>query len=292
MCARFYLPSAGRFISADTIVPDPMNPQAYNRYSYVLNGPINYTDPSGHDGMWCNDPYEGNAGCYISSSHLLMDPSTLGFDESNTDSLVLEFYRNPYKFTGEAGVEYYAPGVSGAAEFVSSILGQGGIPDIPGVPMEGYRATFSIHDWDSDGIPECDRLIFTVSGTSGLDAIFQAEWETRTIGGRPFAVETFPLPGGANASVILEPVVSPGNTGPLTLVSNQVVVSSPLGAQTVTFPSGTYIEFQTSQTSESTIRTVGSFYYEGNLTGQVIYELNYNPSYYNRSPGPPVYRVP
>ncbi|MHC4183637.1 MAG: RHS repeat-associated core domain-containing protein, partial [Planctomycetota bacterium] len=35
-------------MSADTIVPDPTNPQALNRYSYVLNNPVKYTDPTGH----------------------------------------------------------------------------------------------------------------------------------------------------------------------------------------------------------------------------------------------------
>ena len=37
-----------RFLSADSIVPDPANPQSYNRYSYVNNNPINLVDPSGH----------------------------------------------------------------------------------------------------------------------------------------------------------------------------------------------------------------------------------------------------
>ena len=46
--ARFYDPGLGRFISPDSITPDAANPQAWNRYSYVLNNPINSTDPTGH----------------------------------------------------------------------------------------------------------------------------------------------------------------------------------------------------------------------------------------------------
>ncbi len=46
--ARFYDPGIGRFISADTLVQEPNNPQALNRYSYVVNNPLKYTDPTGH----------------------------------------------------------------------------------------------------------------------------------------------------------------------------------------------------------------------------------------------------
>ena len=48
MNARYYLPEVGRFISPDSIVPEPGNPQSYNRYAYTYNNPINNTDPSGH----------------------------------------------------------------------------------------------------------------------------------------------------------------------------------------------------------------------------------------------------
>ncbi len=46
--ARYYDGALGRFISADTLVPQPGNPQSLNRYSFVLNAPTKYTDPSGH----------------------------------------------------------------------------------------------------------------------------------------------------------------------------------------------------------------------------------------------------
>ena len=48
MNARYYIPALARFASADTIVPDPANPQAYNRFSYVNNNSLSFTDPSGH----------------------------------------------------------------------------------------------------------------------------------------------------------------------------------------------------------------------------------------------------
>jgi len=47
--ARYYDAGIGRFISADTIVPDPFNPQSLNRYSYCLNNPLRYVDPSGFE---------------------------------------------------------------------------------------------------------------------------------------------------------------------------------------------------------------------------------------------------
>jgi RHS repeat-associated protein len=44
--ARWYDPAAGRFIQPDTIIPGGV--QGLDRYGYVSNNPIRYTDPSGH----------------------------------------------------------------------------------------------------------------------------------------------------------------------------------------------------------------------------------------------------
>ncbi len=48
MNGRIYDPTLGRFLQADPFIQAPKNSQNYNRYSYVLNNPLSYTDPSGY----------------------------------------------------------------------------------------------------------------------------------------------------------------------------------------------------------------------------------------------------
>jgi RHS repeat-associated protein len=48
MNGRIYDPTLGRFLQADPFIQFPKNSQSYNRYSYVLNNPLSYTDPSGY----------------------------------------------------------------------------------------------------------------------------------------------------------------------------------------------------------------------------------------------------
>jgi RHS repeat-associated protein len=47
MGGRIYDPVLGRFLQADTCIQAPKNSQSYNRYAYVLNNPMSYTDPTG-----------------------------------------------------------------------------------------------------------------------------------------------------------------------------------------------------------------------------------------------------
>ena len=46
--ARWYDPSIGRFISEDTYEGDITNPLSLNLYTYALNNPMKYWDPTGH----------------------------------------------------------------------------------------------------------------------------------------------------------------------------------------------------------------------------------------------------
>jgi RHS repeat-associated protein len=58
--ARWYDPYLNRFIQPDTIIPEPGNPMAYDRFAYALNNPLKYTDPTGH---WIDPPCSRTGTC-------------------------------------------------------------------------------------------------------------------------------------------------------------------------------------------------------------------------------------
>ncbi len=64
MNGRLYDPVLGRMLSPDPIVQNPANSQNFNRYSYCLNNPMMFTDPSGYG-------YNGSGGSGFISLFLL-----------------------------------------------------------------------------------------------------------------------------------------------------------------------------------------------------------------------------
>jgi len=64
--ARWYDPVIGRFTSADTIVPGGV--QGLDRYAYVNNSPMNFTDPTGHKCVGEKDECEEDDGTPINGA--------------------------------------------------------------------------------------------------------------------------------------------------------------------------------------------------------------------------------
>ncbi|MCB0045068.1 MAG: hypothetical protein KDD92_06555, partial [Caldilineaceae bacterium] len=76
--ARYYDPEIGHFISPDTLVPDPLRVDAYNRYMYALGNPLKFNDPTGH----CEEtPDQDDVGCWYLLQRLLHGTRTQGIYE-------------------------------------------------------------------------------------------------------------------------------------------------------------------------------------------------------------------
>ena len=79
--ARWYDPMLGRFMQADTLVPSHQGTQGFDRYAYVNNNPMRYTDPTGHCATNPYDQYED-----YSCHKLANDLSNYFADESTSKS--------------------------------------------------------------------------------------------------------------------------------------------------------------------------------------------------------------
>lgn len=108
MGSRYYHPGLGKFISADTVVPDVLNPQAYNRYAYVYNDPLTYTDPSGHGPF-----YQAN---------LVQDPSMPGWVKVTLESNQPKKHAKPIPRAKHASARAPRSDVANAREVATAPL--------------------------------------------------------------------------------------------------------------------------------------------------------------------------
>lgn len=105
MNGRVYDPEIGRFLSADPFIQAPLSTQSYNRYSYVFNNPLSYTDPSGYE---CRDGITRSEDQFGSSvSHRTVNTSCLtgdAADQYSADYQALELVQQMVQQTRNAGI--------------------------------------------------------------------------------------------------------------------------------------------------------------------------------------------
>jgi len=137
--SRYYNPQLGRFIQPDTMIPDPTNLQAYNRYSYVSNNPLKYTDPSGHSwftSAW-NSVFGGGSNGSPSFAGQIM---TAGY--VNTEGGDISGFR--VEITGELLTESPIKGVAQQDKEQALPLAE------DGVPSEGFGEVLGVVDYSLD----------------------------------------------------------------------------------------------------------------------------------------------
>ena len=113
--ARYYSGALGRFISADSIVPEQGNPQALNRYAYVLGNPLKYIDPTGHASI---PSCAGKPDCGVNDPPSLLQPSA-AFLQPTLNG------RSGYCYGCDNGTRSGHPGIDYGDEPVSTIQASG-----------------------------------------------------------------------------------------------------------------------------------------------------------------------
>lgn len=115
--SRFYDPTIGKMLSADSVVPDPSDGQSFNRYSYVTNRPLSLIDPTGHIN---NDFYYiANQGPLTDTAAYQQGSLSLQPNQAMETSEYIQVYNNSYavSYSGavcpsgtECAVSYGNPG--------------------------------------------------------------------------------------------------------------------------------------------------------------------------------------
>jgi RHS repeat-associated protein len=104
MNARLYDPVLGRFISSDTMVPNPDDMQSFNRYSYALNSPLVYTDPSGHG--FFGDLFRGIGNFFKSIGSAIIH--SVGHLLEHVANSVSQFIKQNWKTVATIGLAIFA----------------------------------------------------------------------------------------------------------------------------------------------------------------------------------------
>jgi RHS repeat-associated protein len=101
--ARYYSGAQGRFISPDPGPYDLKNPQSLNRYTYVMNNPLKFVDPSGEMVEYVFDPEKKTITIKVNIE--LYGPDASSELASRLDSEIEAAWQGKYT-DPETGIEY------------------------------------------------------------------------------------------------------------------------------------------------------------------------------------------
>jgi hypothetical protein len=196
MRGRLYDPETGRFTTPDPDVANPLASQSFNRYSYVMNNPLRWTDPTGFDCVELCVTIQSPVGSDPSEWAPLSAPPLLtGTDSPPTAPPLLSAQ------TSDDG------GVSSSSTVppeTIQIASENGFVDVPRVPyLENMRLSTEI----DIQLRELGNMIDEDSGPRSpqtLTAMFHAakeelwrrqvwEWEGRGVESTAGPVEWIPL---------------------------------------------------------------------------------------------------
>ena len=114
---RWYDPMLGRFTQADSIIPNAGSTKAFDRYAYVNNNPMNFTDPSGHDAY---STCGGNQACmsYVQANPIYLDHSLgINFRGDWTQANKIEALKGPWLTAKESRqnklINFWSSGLNG-----------------------------------------------------------------------------------------------------------------------------------------------------------------------------------
>jgi RHS repeat-associated protein len=116
MNGRIYDPLVARFMSADPFIQAPSMLQSYNRYAYVMNNPLNLTDPSGYS--WLDPLGLANTASQV---HTFLSSPTVNnafyFHRSMPGIVAVDNYvqRNRWAYVAGSAIAYYYAGSLGTA---------------------------------------------------------------------------------------------------------------------------------------------------------------------------------
>jgi RHS repeat-associated protein len=99
MNGRLYDPKLHRFLQPDNYVQEPYNTQNYNRYGYVFNNPLKYTDPSGEYG---EGPGNGGGNGGGTGPRIDLNPENNGFYQTFQNQKVQRWMANAASNVGKA----------------------------------------------------------------------------------------------------------------------------------------------------------------------------------------------